>query len=320
MVALLSLTACSGGVRHDTKDYVLDLDYTSNFRMLQLTDIHIGDKDQRAIQFKYLDKVITEANANMIVVTGDLFTFASKDTAKELFDFLESYNLPWTVTFGNHDEQCNFSISWLTSYLNNYGKHCYFRDIQDDDVFGYANFAINLKRDGKIFEQLIIMDSNRYDFKPPFGYDHFKQNQIDWYERLVTDSATETWYDSQKESIMFYHIPLPEIDEAWDAYQAGSTDAEYIMGDKREKCCPPDYNSHFFDKILELGSTKAMFFGHDHVNDFIIKYKGVIFGYGINSTNRIYYEDGLIGGRVITLHDDHSLSFDDILVSYEEVL
>ena len=35
-----------------------------------------------------------------------------------------------------------------------------------------------------------------------------------------------------------------------------------------------------FEKMLELGSTKAMFNGHDHLNNFTFDYKGIIFSYG----------------------------------------
>ena len=91
---------------------------------------------------------------------------------------------------------------------------------------------------------------------------------------------------------MFYHIPLPEVNDAWERSQAGEADAIAVpfavhngdpakYGERGEDPCNPKYNSGFFDVILEQGSTTGMYFGHDHINNFIINYKGVDFAYGV---------------------------------------
>ena len=315
VLAAMTLTSCSN-VHHDISEYILELDYKDDFRILQLTDTHFGDKDNMKLHFDFMNLTIQEANPDLIVLTGDAFTFASKSTAQELFKFLDDTGVKWTVTWGNHDEQTFFSIDWMTNVLNNYGKNCVFKDIQDDDVQGNANFAINLMKDGKAFEQLIVMDSNRYYYGSYFGYDYFKQNQIDWYSRLV-DYTTEQ-NGGVVESLMFYHIPLPEVR---DAYAWASEHPEdFIKGEEQgEEPCNPDFNSGFFDVIVEKGSTKGMYFGHDHVNNYIVHYKGVDFGYGVKSTDRIYMNESMLGGRVITLHNDHTLSYEDYYHTYAEV-
>ena len=171
----MSLTACATNIHHDISEYIAgEIQYKDDFRILQLTDTHLGDKDNLDTHFKFMDLTIEEAHADMIIVTGDLFTFASRSTASKFFEYLDSKGLPWTVTYGNHDEQCYFSVDWLTSKLNKLSEdtnsHCVYKDIQDDDVQGNANFAINLMKDNKVFEQLIVMDSNRYYFGSYFGY------------------------------------------------------------------------------------------------------------------------------------------------------
>ena len=313
----VALSACSK-VSHKPEEYIMKLDYKSNYRILQITDIHFGDKDDLEKHFKFMDLTINESKPDLIVVTGDLFTFASKTTAKRLFAYLDSKGAKWTVTYGNHDEQTYFSVDWLTGYLNNYGSNCVYKDIQDDDVQGNGNFAINLMQGDDIFEQLIVMDSNRYYYGDYQGYDFFKQNQIDWYSNLV-DYTTEQNAGVVVPSLMFYHIPLPEINDAWDKAQAGDPSAILKYGEKGEAACPPEYNSHFFDKILEKKSTTGMYFGHDHLNNFIVNYKGIDFAYGIKATDRIYYTEKMLGGRTIVLHDDHSVSYEHHYHTYEEV-
>lgn len=323
-IAALALTSCSSiGVHHDISEYVVygynrydpkSIQYVNDFKILQLTDIHLSDKDNQDIHFDFMRKVVNEASPNMIVVTGDLFTFASKGTAKRFFSFLDSFSLPWTVAFGNHDEQCFFSVDWMTETLNNWGSNCYFKDIQDDDIPGNCNFAINIYRGTDIFKQVIIMDTNRYNFNGYWGYDYIKQSQIDWYKSLV-DKTTEEAGEVVK-SLMFYHIPLPEIDEAYAAYEKGEATILTGTGTKEEKTCPPEMNSGLFDVILEKGSTQGMYFGHDHVNDFGIKYKGVDFVYGIKSTDRLYHNQEKLGGRNIVLHTDGSIGYESIFLKY----
>ena len=309
------LTAC-GGKSYSPSDYIAGtLNYRDGFKILQLTDIHMSDKDDQDLHYAFMDKLITEAKndatgaPDLMVVTGDLFTFASRSTAERLFKFLDSYGIKWTVVFGNHDEQTYFPVDWMTGYLNKFGSNCMFKDLQDDKVQGNCNFAINLMDGANVKKQLIFMDSNRYYFGSYMGYDYFKQDQIDWYEQMVKETPVD--------SLMFYHIPLFEIN---DAYDKGTKVFDGRNGNdgKREDTCPPKENSGFFGKITELGHTKAMFFGHDHINTFEVDYQGVKFCYGIKSTDRIYFDEDLLGYQTITLDGDQ-INVHRYWHTYEEV-
>ena len=180
VAALLALSLSSCGTKHyEPKEYILELPWQENFRILQLNDIHIGNKDDQQLQFDFIDLTIEDERAkpNLIIICGDLFTFADKVSAKRTFAWLDSHKIPWTVTWGNHDEQCYFSIDWVTNYLNDLtnsdDSYCVFKDIQDDDIMGNSNFAINLMKDGKVKEQIIVFDSNRYNFGQYKDYDSY---------------------------------------------------------------------------------------------------------------------------------------------------
>lgn len=314
----VAFSGCGGrGKCYQPEEYILETDYTEDYRILQLSDIHLANKDNRKLQYEFLDLTIRDANADMIVLSGDSFTFADRRTAKELFAFLDSYGIPWTLTFGNHDEQCYFSIDWLTDRLNRYGSNCIFRDIQDDNVFGNANFVINLTENGMVREQIILMDSNRYNYGEYWGYDYLKQSQIDWYERIVRYTSEQQ--GETVPSVMFCHIPFPEFAIAMEEAKEGAECAVLEYGEMGERCSCPKVNSGFFDKLLELGSTKAVMVGHDHVNNSRIKYHGVYLCYGVNSTDRIYYDENMLGGQIIVIHDDGTLSFEHFYHSYSEV-
>lgn len=65
-----------------------------------------------------------------------------------------------------------------------------------------------------------------------------------------------------------------------------------------------------FETILELGSTKAVFFGHDHRNNFSVEYKGIRLTYGMSvdylAYPGIYKEGAQRGCTVITYKPDGS--------------
>lgn len=323
LLPFIALPLCScdtSGVHHNPNEYFLDLEYHENFKILQLTDIHVGLKDDLKKHFDFMDLTINDANPDLIVVTGDLFTFADKVTALKLFNWLDNHNIPWTVTFGNHDEQAYFSIDWMTSVLNNWGGNCKFIDLQDDDVKGNANFVINLKQGGTVKKQLYILDSNRYNFSHFSGYDYIYPSQIQWYEDMVNYSKETYGGGEVIQSLLYYHIPVQEFEDAYASYKSGESIGQ---GEKNEDVCASKINSGFFDKVKELNSSKAMFVGHDHINDFDVKYQGVWFSYGVHSTDRVYYKDTLLGGKLLTLTEDLDdlglANFRNILHSYSEL-
>lgn len=331
-VCSVSLCSCGTGVHHETQEYFAkELAWKEGFKILQLGDIHLGVKDDLEKHFAFLDLTIKDANADLIIVCGDLFTFAEVRTMQTFFDFLDSYKTPWTVTFGNHDEQCNFSLVSMTTYLNNYGSYCCFKDIQDDDVYGNANFAINLKEGSNVKYQVYVFDSNRYNYGQGFGYDNIHQDQIDWYRRMVEYSYTT--YGAKIPSVNFFHIPCQEYQTAYDIWKANgeqdTEDVKYYSGECREPVSCSKIPDDLFETMVALksenkGDSVGIFTNHDHINNLDIKYKGIRLIYGIHSTDRVYHDDDLLGGLLITLRSTPDAKGDlfttqPILHSYEEI-
>ena len=89
------------------------------------------------------------------------------------------------------------------------------------------------------------------------------------------------------QSLLFMHIPLMEVRDACNEYlAAGEQSTEnltYIDGKIGENA-PYVYCSNeeemMFERILALGSTKAIFYGHDHLNNLVVEYQGVTLSYG----------------------------------------
>ena len=327
----MSLVGCSNtGTHHDVSEYKAGEITLSDdeFNVLQLCDIHLSNKDNQELQLNFLDLTISEAvsdGVDLIVLDGDVFTFADEATVNKFFSFLDGYNVPWTMTFGNHDEQCYFSVTWLTSHLNKLGEssesNCIFKDIQGDDLKGNANFYIDVKdKEGNPFERVIIMDSNRYHFSTDYmGYDYIYPEQIEWYKEVVNQT-------NSPKSLLFFHIPLPEFENAIkDRTDGKITGEDDLGGTNGEGISNAKRNSGFFEVIEEEENTQGIFCAHDHENDSGIYYHlegftyKVLLSYGTNSTDRIYSDKDKTGGQLITVESDHSLTLTRYHHYYSEV-
>lgn len=300
----------------------------TDFRLLQLTDIHIGNgfmsfkKDNMALSA--VKKLIEHTQPDLIIITGDMvypvpFQAGSRDNVKatELFaTFMDSFQIPWAVTFGNHDEE------WYSKYdLNEVAKvyeskeYCLFQR-GPEDIQGKSNYFINiLNYDGTLNTTLALIDSNSYyadaGITGIYEYDKIHDVQVEWYEEQIFAISDYYQVEDIANSLAFFHIPVHEYQEAWDAYNDGSEDIIYHYGkagEKGEKVFHPIERGEMFNKIVELGSTKGIFCGHDHLNDFSITYEGVRLTYSKSIDYLAYF--GIVnstwqrGGTVITINPD----------------
>ncbi len=95
----------------------------------------------------------------------------------------------------------------------------------------------------------------------------------------------------------FFHIPLPEY-----AAAASSEDAQ-LYGIRREKSCPSLLNSGMFTAMKQAGDVMGTFVGHDHNNDYVVSWHGILLAYGRYSGGATVYNDLPNGARVIELKE-----------------
>lgn len=118
-------------------------------------------------------------------------------------------------------------------------------------------------------------------------------------------------------SLLFFHIPLLETREAYNQYlEADCQDTEEVqwLYGVIEESDPYVFSSpidtDMFETIVELGSTQAMFFGHDHINNIALTYKGINMEYGMSIDYLAYIgidkEGKQRGCKVITVQPDGS--------------
>ncbi len=291
-----------------------------DLKVVQLTDIHIGagslskDSDKRAMNA--VAALLTYEKPDLVVLTGDMVypvpfqagTFNNSLSTRMIIDLMETLGVYYTVCFGNHDSEAygthtraEISDMWADPDL----KYSLYQP-GPSDVYGYGNHVIKVKNSaGIVTSAFFMLDSNEYVDGDILGiqwkYDSIHQDQIDWYKNNVlaidaANKALDPAYPMFK-SLAFFHIPLEEFGIAWNEYRANgykdTADVKVITGylhEDGEKSYPGIYGCKTFETMLELGSTKGVFCGHDHVNNAIINYKGINLVYGMSIDYLAYSE------------------------------
>ena len=168
-------------------------------------------------------------------------------------------------------------------------------------------------------------------------YDWVRQDQIDWY--LETEAALAARNGGTPiPAYAFQHIIVPDIYDAMDIvpssekkngavegygcrkgtyYSAASVIEAGTLG---EAPCPPDVNGGEFAAWKQGGDIVAGFFGHDHVNDFIIPYEGIDL-VNTNGTGFYIYGAGeLHGARLVTLHEADPTAYETQMLYYKDLI
>lgn len=306
-----------------------------DFKVMQLTDIHLGgslissQKDKMAINAIYA--MINEEKPDLVVVTGDI-SFAVLRTAAlnnrfahEMFaHIMENLGVYWTVAFGNHDSEVYnyYTRSEVADmYESEDLEYCLF-DSGPDDVYGECNHAINVRNSqGLVTRSIIMIDTNSYTDEDVFGfnwiYDNIHEDQIQWYKDTIDGiNKYNKSIDENAEcvkSLMFFHIPLMEVRDAYHEYlENGENDElKYIRGEVGEKApyvyCSEE-SEEMFETIVELGSTEAIFYGHDHINNIVLEYQGITLCYGYSVDYFAYWQIAKQGSQrgctIINCHPD----------------
>ena len=284
-----------------------------NFKVVQLTDVHIGagfmshGKDLKALNA--VAAMVTAEKPDLVVVTGDIAypippqagTDDNLASATMFASLMEQLGVYWTVTFGNHDTErySDYNRAEIADFYENGGfKYCLFKS-GPEDVDGYGNNIINIKNSkGEITQSIFTFDSHaylRHDILGfGHGYENIRESQVEWYreniEKLTEyNKSVSNMENPVPKSTAFFHIPLKEYQDAWYEYlNNGFKDTENakliegVAGEGGIIVFPGEGEDTLFETMVELGSTKGIFCGHDHENNFCVEYKGIRLTYGMS--------------------------------------
>ncbi len=270
-------------------------------RLLQVTDIHANDNYfRKRATFSTVRDMCEKFNVDLVVNTGDLFCRNPLFLMKRIcnsFDKIIGNWCPWTFAWGNHDQELNGDLEKADRAEAMFAAlpHCLYRPTrkfieahagpgpEDDpreqaawginngtklrksafDGFYGGNFAIEIinPTTHQPACDLFVLNSRRNYHLPP--------KVFAWMEERTRRFGPNV---TPLPSFCFYHVPNYEYHLLWERGAA--------HGIKRENVCFEKDRGRVHECLSRLGTVKAVFVGHDHVNDYWAELDGIRYVYG----------------------------------------
>lgn len=319
-------------------------DSKRDFCLLNLTDpqlkIEEWDEDNQTgkIFRKTVETLIERVAPDLITLSGDLSYADDFASYKNFADYFDSFQIPWTCCFGNHDNQDGDEP--VQKIIDEYMKHEFFVFEKCDSLLGNSNCVIMIEQNGTNAEGIILMDTHdRVPYKENScgiyqAWGKLTPEQLDWYEERVSELKEMGCNDTT----LITHIPInayllaaeaafknPNPDKSvtlkdsygLDVWNAGYEDSYGVLHEPIS-AYPEDEGA--FDLICKLGSTKNIICGHNHVNNWVVKYNGVRFIFGTKTGSGSYWEPEINGGTVLTINESGVVSVNHEYVDISELL
>lgn len=302
-----------------------------DFKILNLTDFQLmaGELEAdhpRGKIFRYtLEELIKRTSPDLITISGDVAWGGDYDALMVLGPIIDKYEIPWATLWGNHDqdrglERLDRSIGFLR-------ENKYFTYEDGPKELGRGNYIIQIMEGERIVHALIMMDTHDRVPKLGTGIENDKswakltKEQIEWYKEQIKELEAL----GCPESTLIVHIPIyayrdafqrafkselepkditPIQSENGECWNEGYKDS---FGVKYEDICSYYENDGVFEVIKELGHTKNVICGHDHVNNFSINYEGVRLTFALKTGPGCYWNENLNGGTTFEIDNDGHL-------------
>ena len=299
-----------------TVGVIMKFNKDGKFKIMQITDIQeIYNVSNDTL--KLLEAAVEKEKPDLVVYTGDqikgygvtykgmgseLVNNVAK-TIDKLIEPVTKRNIPFAVTFGNHDRQVG--ISNKDQFEQIYKKYPSCVGVQAEGIDGGGTCFLSIKSskdDDKDVFGIYLFDTGT-DAKGG-GYEPFDTKIIEWYKK-TRDSLKEKNGDYIP-SLVFQHIPMFEhynVLKQVKKSEKGAIPAfrihkgEYYKIDET-KCVPgsvlleppsiPDINTGEFEALKEKGDILGVYVGHDHKNSYVGKYDGIDIGFTQSSGFNVY--------------------------------
>jgi predicted MPP superfamily phosphohydrolase len=271
------------------------------FKIVQLTDIHwkYGNPDSD-IAATRINEILDAEEPDLVVVTGDIvFAKPAAEGIKAALEPITKRNIPFAVTFGNHDDEQDLSRKELLDIIRQLPGNL---TSTTEGITGTTNYILPVMSSNgeRQAAALYIFDSNSYSTtKKVKGYGWIEYDQIDWYLRRSAE-FTKSNKNTPLPSLAFFHIPIPEY------HEAVTNEGAFIVGTRKERACAPEINTGLGAAMLKSGDVMGIFVGHDHVNDYAVDWRGILLCYGRYSGGNTVYNNipNGNGARIIELTED----------------
>ena len=297
-----------------------------DFIILNLTDTQLSNEewDDGHKHRKILEYTITELvhriKPNLITITGDL-AWAGHDQAYEMLaEFINKFGIPWAPVWGNHDNQNGpeYIDSLATRYMAY--SNCVYE--KGDPTLGNGNYILLINEGGKPVEAIFMVDSHD---REPYTNDQGENSPV-WAKLTEAQAA---WFKEQsqtlrnagyKDATIFLHIPIYAYREASRAAYKSDLNLKEVTPEEAntDYCWNEGYTDSIGVQYESIGSypdddgmlqvikdteiVKHIIAGHEHINNWIIRYNGIRMVYALKTGAGCYWDTRLNGGTVININ------------------
>lgn len=290
-----------------------------------------------------INNALDREKPDLVIFTGDQIKGYSKKFKKDpeiiestidiLVEPIAKRNIPFMVTYGNHDAQCGVDNRGQYKFYAKYDNFIS-GDLRNADDVGTADIQIYSSTEDKPVFELYIIDSHG-KAKDGAGYAPVDKKQIEWYvsrrEQLKAENG------DYLPSLVFQHIPVPEFFDVIKKVPKGTKGAvpaygahenEYFAlndetiaegGFMLESPASPDVNTGEFEAMSEKGDVLGIYVGHDHNNSFVVKYKGVDLGYTQGAGFNVYGPGENRGVRIFELDETAPREYKTHTATFKEL-
>lgn len=290
-----------------------------------------------------INNALDREKPDLVIFTGDQIKGYSKKFKKDpaiiestidiLVEPIAKRNIPFMVTYGNHDAQCGVDNRGQYKFYAKYDNFIS-GDLRNSDDVGTADIQIYSSTEDKPVFELYIIDSHG-KAKDGAGYAPVDKEQIEWYvsrrEQLKAENG------DYLPSLVFQHIPVPEFFDVIKKVPKGTKGAvpaygahenEYFVlndetiaegGFMLESPASPDVNTGEFEAMSEKGDVLGIYVGHDHNNSFVVKYKGVDLGYTQGAGFNVYGPGENRGVRIFELDETAPREYKTHTATFKEL-
>ncbi len=290
-----------------------------------------------------INNALDREKPDLVIFTGDQIKGYSKKFKKDptiiegtidtLVEPIAKRNIPFMVTYGNHDAQCGVDNRGQYKFYAKYDNFIS-GDLRNADDVGTADIQIYSSTEDKPVFELYIIDSHG-KAKDGAGYAPVDKKQIEWYvsrrEQLKAENG------DYLPSLVFQHIPVPEFFDVIKKVPKGAKGAVpaygahenefFVLNDETiaeggfmlESPASPDVNTGEFEAMSEKGDVLGIYVGHDHNNSFVVKYKGVDLGYTQGAGFNVYGPGENRGVRIFELDETAPREYKTYTATFKEL-
>lgn len=314
-------------------DFLVEIPTGRDPIILQLTDTQIIDAGQTRVGrtgidknfwatenmdercFNYLREIVTATNPDFIIITGDIVYGEFDDNGTALQKFIavmESFQIPWSPIFGNHDNESKMGVDWQCKQFEN-AEYCLFEQKQ---LSGNGNYSVGIAQGGELKRVFYMLDtvycgnasseslSNGHTYNDRIG---FQDDQRQWYKKEI--NLIKELSPSTKISFA-YHIQQSIFITVLAQYGYSASqkpnivisslqnrnvgDFGYIAANIED---PWDHNGAVYREMKTLG-VDSVFVGHEHSVSASIVYDGIRFQFGQKSSEYDCYNYVDANGKI----------------------